>query len=177
MRIISGEYKGRIITPPRSFKARPTTDFAKENIFNVLANWYDFDELSVLDIFSGTGSISYEFVSRGAKSVVSVEMDSVHQAFIKETATKLKMNALRSIRMNAFAYLKSCKEQYDLIFADPPYDLDGIDALPDTVFENNLLNEDGCFVLEHSKGKDYSEHPFFKEKRSYGSVNFSIFYR
>ncbi len=177
MRIISGECKGRIITPPRSFRARPTTDFAKENIFNVLSNRYDFEDLEILDIFSGTGSISYEFASRGAKRVISVEMDSVHQSFIKEQAAKLKLAAIRSVKMNAFVYLKNAKEQYDIIFADPPYDLEGIDTLPDTIFERELIKDGGCFVFEHSKGKDYSSHPLFKEKRSYGSVNFSIFYK
>ncbi len=175
MRIVSGECKGRIITPPRSFRARPTTDFAKENIFNVLANRYDFEELEVLDLFSGTGSISYEFASRGAIRVVSIEMDSIHQSFIKETASKLKLSAIRSLKMNAFVFLKSVKERYDIVFADPPYDLNGIETLPDTIFEIDLIKDGGCFIFEHSKNKDFSTHPFFREKRSYGSVNFSIF--
>ncbi len=175
MRIISGECKGRIISPPRNFKARPTTDFAKENLFNVLANRYDFDGLQVLDLFSGTGSISFEFASRGAARVVSVEMDSVHQSFIRETAKKLNLLAVQSIRANAFTFLKSAKGSYDIVFADPPYELDGIDAIIDTIFKNNLIAEGGCFIFEHSKSKNFSEHPRFLELRSYGSVNFSFF--
>lgn len=175
MRIVSGTCKGRIITPPKSFRARPTTDFAKENIFNVLNNWYDLDDVEVLDLFSGTGSISFEFASRGAKRVVSVEMDSVHQNFIKDMATKLKLSQIRSFKMNAFSYVQSAKDSFDIIFADPPYDLEGIDALPDMIFAKNLVRENGIFVFEHSKNKDFTTHPYFSEHRSYGSVNFSIF--
>ncbi len=175
MRIVSGTCKGRIINPPAAFKARPTTDFAKENIFNVIANWFDIEELDVLDLFSGTGAISYEFASRGAKSVTSVEMNAIHQSFIKKTAENLKLPQIKSMRMNAFTFLKSCRLDYDFIFADPPYDLEGIDAIPDIVFQKNMLREEGWFVFEHSKAKDYSSHPNFQSKRSYGSVNFSIF--
>lgn len=175
MRIVSGTCRGRIIDPPSSFRARPTTDFAKENLFNVLSNWYDFDELDVLDLFSGTGSISYEFASRGAKSVTSIELDPVHQRFIKESATKLKLDQIKSYKMNAFSFVSSAKVDFDLIFADPPYDLEGIEELPNLIFNNNMVRKDGIFIFEHSKNKDFSAHPNFSEKRSYGSVNFSIF--
>lgn len=175
MRIISGSCKGRIISPPKTFRARPTTDFAKESLFNIIANWYDFEDLDVLDLFSGTGSISYEFASRGARSVISVEMDAIHQSFIRTNANKLNLKQIRSLKLSAFAFLNTVKEQYDIIFADPPYDLDGIDALPTIITERKLVREGGVFIFEHSKNRDYSELPHFSEKRSYGSVNFSIF--
>lgn len=175
MRIVSGTCGGRLIHPPKNFRARPTTDFAKENLFNVIASNFDLEELTILDLFSGTGSISYEFASRGALSVTSVEIDQVHQQFIIATIDKLKLNNIRPMRMNAFVFLKSCKLSYDIIFADPPYDLDGIDVIPDKVFEKGMLNPSGWLIFEHSKAKDFSSHPHFIQKRVYGSVNFSIF--
>ena len=175
MRIVSGTCRGRIIDPPRNFKARPTTDFAKENIFNVLANRYDFDDMDILDLFSGTGSITYEFASRGAKSVLSIEMDAVHQRFIKDMAVKLKLDQIKTFKLDVFSFLKTVKSDFDMIFADPPYDLDGIDELPNIIMSKKLLRKDGLFIFEHSKSKDYSGHPNFDEKRTYGSVNFSFF--
>lgn len=175
MRIVSGTCGGRLINPPKNFRARPTTDFAKENIFNVISSHFDIEQLTVLDLFSGTGSISYEFASRGAVSVTSVEMDSVHQQFIVNTIEKLKLGTIRPMRMNAFVFLKSCKISYDIIFADPPYDLDGTDVIPDKVFEKGMLNPSGWLIFEHSKAKDFSNHHNFIQKRVYGSVNFSIF--
>lgn len=176
MRIVSGTCRGRSIHPPRNFRARPTTDFAKENLFNVIAHHFNLDEVRVLDLFSGTGSISYEFASRGARQVLSVEMDPVHQRFIRQTAGELGLDRIRSVRQNAFTFLKTVSGQsYDIVFADPPYDLEGIDALPDLVLEKGLVAPGGWFVFEHSKGKDFSSHPAFLQHRSYGSVNFSIF--
>ncbi len=176
MRIISGSCKGRIINPPKSLKARPTTDFAKENLFNVLANMYDFEGLEVLDLFSGSGSISYEFASRGAKRVISIEKDPIHSSFIKQCAATLKLHNIMAVKSNVFVYLKSCKaSKFDIIFADPPYEMPDVDTLPDIVMGGDMLNEDGIFILEHSKAKDYSAHPCFVTKRAYGSVNFSIF--
>lgn len=175
MRIVSGSCRSRVIDPPKNFKARPTTDFAKENIFNVIANYFDIEDLEVLDLFSGTGAISYEFASRGAKSVTSIEIDNIHQAFIKKTAENLKLDAIKSLRLNVFTFLKTCKLSYDFIFADPPYDLEGADSIIDTIFEKSLLRENGWFIYEHSKSKDYSTHANFHSKRTYGSVNFSIF--
>lgn len=175
MRIVSGTCRGRIIEPPRGFKARPTTDFAKENIFNVLSNLYDFEGLEVLDLFSGTGSISYEFASRGAARVVSVEAERLHHGFIEATSKKMKLGAIKPILGDAFNFIRCCGDVFDIVFADPPYDLDGVDDLPDMVIQSGLLNKTGIFVLEHSKHKEFGSHPNFMQHRAYGSVNFSIF--
>ena len=175
MRIITGKYKGRHFDIPRSFKARPTTDFAKENIFNVLVQYVDFDGAAALDLFSGTGSISLELLSRGCSQVVSVEMDHDHHRFIQDCLKKLQTDTCIPIRGDVFRFLKSCKQQYDLIFADPPYALKELATLPDVIFEKQLLKAEGIFVLEHGKDHDFSSHPHFKEHRQYGSVNFSIF--
>ncbi|MBQ6939748.1 MAG: RsmD family RNA methyltransferase [Alistipes sp.] len=175
MRIISGKYRGRTITPPRNLRARPTTDFAKENIFNVLGNLVDFEDLDVLDLFSGTGSISYEFASRGVRSVTSVEVNNVHHNFIRQTARELEFDNFYAVRANVFLYLKSCTKQFDLIFSDAPYDLEGSEEVIRLVFERDLLGEDGILVFEHSKDRDFSNHEKFWQLRSYGSVQFSMF--
>ena len=181
MRIITGKYKGRHFDIPRSFKARPTTDFAKENIFNVLVQYVDFEGAQALDLFSGTGSISLELLSRGCSQVVSVEMDRDHHRFIQECVKKLNANSQEQttsiipIRGDVFRFIKSCKQQYDLIFADPPYALKELPQIPDLIFEKQLLKPDGIFVFEHGKDHDFSQHPHFVEHRSYGSVNFSLF--
>ena len=175
MRIITGIYKGRHFDIPRSFKARPTTDFAKENIFNVLMQYVDFEDAQALDLFSGTGSISLELVSRGCRQVVSVELDRDHHRFIQECLKKLNTDKCVPIRGDVFRFLKSCKQQYDFIFADPPYALKELPQIPDIIFERQLLTEEGLFVFEHGKDYDFSNHPHFLEHRSYGSVNFSLF--
>ena len=176
MRIITGKYKGRHFDIPRSFKARPTTDFAKENIFNVLTQYVDFDGAEALDLFSGTGSISLELLSRGCRQVVSVELDHDHHRFIRQCLQKLdgQQNCI-PIRADVFRFLKSCWQQYDFIFADPPYALKELPTIPDLIFERQLLKPDGIFVFEHGKDYDFSQHPHFVEHRSYGSVNFSLF--
>ena len=182
MRIITGQYKGRHFDIPRSFKARPTTDFAKENIFNVLNSYIDFEDATALDLFSGTGSISLELASRGCANVISVEMDREHHRFIQECFRKLQGNNVQSsmfnvqcIRGDVFRFIKSCKMQFDFIFADPPYALKELPTIPTLIFERNLLKADGVFVFEHGKDYDFSDDPHFIEHRSYGSVNFSIF--
>ena len=175
MRIISGRYHGRTIVPPRNLRARPTTDFAKENLFNVLGNLVDFEELDVLDLFSGTGSISYEFASRDAKSVTSVEVNSVHHNFIRQTARDLKFENFYAVKANVFLYLKSCTKKFDLIFSDAPYDLEGSEEVIRLVFERELLTEDGMLIFEHSKEQDVSNMPHYWQTRSYGSVQFSFF--
>ena len=175
MRIITGKYKGRHFDIPRSFKARPTTDFAKENIFNVLTQYVNLEEAAALDLFSGTGSISLELLSRGCSTVVSVEMDRDHHRFICECLKKLGDDHCTPLRADAFRFIKSCKKQFDLIFADPPYALKELPTIPDLIFEKGLLAEGGIFVFEHGKDHDFTQHPHFIEHRSYGSVNFSIF--
>ena len=175
MRIITGQFKGRHFDIPRTFKARPTTDFAKENIFNVLNGYIDFDGITALDLFAGTGSISLELVSRGCKEVVSVEKDRDHARFIADCMKKINAENDILIRGDVFRFLKSCHQKFDLVFADPPYALPELDTLPDLVFEHDLLAANGVFVFEHGKHNDFSAHPRFKEHRSYGSVNFSIF--
>lgn len=175
MRIISGRHRGRTIVPPRNLRARPTTDFAKENLFNVLGNLVDFEELDVLDLFSGTGSISYEFASRDAQSVTSVEVNSVHHNFIRQTARDLKFENFYAVKANVFLYLKSCTKKFDLIFSDAPYDLEGSEEVIRLVFERELLTEDGMLIFEHSKEQDVSNMPHYWQTRSYGSVQFSFF--
>lgn len=177
MRVISGIYKRRRFDVPNSFKARPTTDFAKENLFNVLTNNYiDFEEgVRALDLFAGTGSISIELVSRGCDQVISVEKDRNHHTFICKVMDEAKTGKCIPLRGDVFKYLKSCGEQFDFIFADPPYALTELTTLPDLIFENNLLKEGGLFVLEHGKTDNFETHPHFLERRVYGSVNFSFF--
>ncbi len=175
MRIISGSHKGRALNPPRNLRARPTTDFAKENIFNVLGNYVDFEDIDVLDLFSGTGSISYEFASRGAKSVTSVEINAVHHKYIKDTAVGMGFDNVRPLKANVFLYLKSCSKTFDVIFSDAPYDLSGAEEVIELVFGRGLLADGGMLVFEHAKGADYSVHPCFLFFKSYGSVCFSVF--
>jgi 16S rRNA (guanine(966)-N(2))-methyltransferase RsmD len=175
VRIITGKYKGRHFDIPKSFKARPTTDFAKENIFNVLMQYIDFEDATALDLFSGTGSISLELVSRGCSHVISIEQDRDHHRFIQECLKKLDSQVCVPIRGDVFRFIKSCKQQFDFIFADPPYALKELPTIPSLIFEKGLLKDDGIFVFEHGKDYDFSDDPHFVEHRSYGSVNFSIF--
>lgn len=178
MRIISGKYKRRRFDVPRTFKARPTTDFAKENIFNVLCNNYiDFDEATTaLDLFAGTGGISLELVSRGCGQVVCVEKERAHHAFIVKVLKELGTNQCKPLLGDAFKFLRNGRgESFDFIFADPPYSLTELDTIPDLVFGHNLLKPDGVFVFEHGKDHTFESHQYFVEKRVYGSVNFSIF--
>ena len=175
MRIITGIYKGRHFDIPRTFKARPTTDFAKENVFNVINGYIDLNDASALDLFSGTGSISLELLSRGCSRVVSVEADRDHARFISQCMRKIGTDADVLIRGDVFRFIKSCHEQFDFIFADPPYALDLLHTVPDLIFEHNLLQEGGLFVFEHGKQHDFSESPHFQDHRNYGSVNFTLF--
>ncbi len=176
MRVIIGIYKIRRFDVPRTFKARPTTDFAKENLFNVLANYLDFEDgVSALDLFAGTGSISIELVSRGCDRVISVEKDRDHHAFICKIMQEVKTDKCIPIRGDVFKFIKGGREQFDFIFADPPYELQGLETIPSLIFENNLLKEEGLLVLEHGKKDNFEDHPNFVERRVYGSVNFSFF--
>ena len=175
MRIITGLYKGRHFDVPRSFKARPTTDFAKENIFNVVNGYMDLDGTVALDLFAGTGSISLELLSRGCSHVVSVEADRDHAAFIRQCMTKIGTDDCLLIRGDVFRFMKSCKQQFDFIFADPPYALKQLPEIPSLIFQDGLLKDGGLLVFEHGKDNDFSAHKHFVEHRSYGSVNFSLF--
>ena len=175
MRIISGRYKGRRIELPKKFEARPTTDFAKENLFNILNNDIDWETCTALDLFGGTGGISFEFVSRGCPKVVCIEKNPAHYDFIGKTKTILKADELTILNMDVFKYLSICREQFDIVFADPPYDLKFLADVPKLVLEKNIIRKGGVFIMEHSKEYDFSNLPFYKEKRIYGSVNFSIF--
>ena len=175
MRVISGKYKGRHFDVPRNFKARPTTDFAKENVFNILNNMVDFEETTVLDFFAGTGSISLEFLSRGCKAVTSVEMDAMHAAHLKKTAALLGDSAWCVVRDDVFRYIRRSPAAYDLVFADPPYALKELKDIPDLVLAGGLLKDGGILVFEHGKDYDFSAHPNFFRHVAYGSVNFSFF--
>jgi 16S rRNA (guanine966-N2)-methyltransferase len=175
LRIISGKYKGRRINPPAGFKARPTTDYARESLFNILTNRIDFESVDVLDLFSGTGSISYEFASRGALNVHLIEKDHRNIAFIRKMKEEMNLESIKAIHIDVKAYLKACSYKYDLIFADPPYELPWLPDLPDLVMNAGILKDDGVFVLEHPKDHSFSAHKFFFEHRNYGSVNFSFF--
>lgn len=176
MRIISGTLKGRRFSPPKSFSARPTTDIARESLFNVLNNRVNIDELTVLDLFGGTGSISYEFASRGSKDVTCVELNYKHFSFIKSTINELDLgDSIKVIKADAFRYMQKCDFKYDLIFADPPFDLKEFEGIPDKFFHQDLLKENGLFILEHSDKKSFEDHPHFSEVKKYGKVNFSFF--
>ncbi len=174
MRIISGKFRGRRLMPPKNITARPTTDFAKESLFNLLTNRMDMEGADVLDLFAGTGSISLECVSRGAREVTAVELAHTQQNFIIATSKSLGINNLHLIRGDVFRYLKACSIRYDLIFADPPYALEELPTLPSLIVPA-LLKPSGLFVLEHGDQYDFSGHPHFLDLRTYGSVHFSFF--
>ena len=175
MRIIGGKLRGKMIMPPQGYKARPTTDFAKEGLFNILNNEYEMDGLKVLDLFGGTGAISYEFASRGAERVYCVEMLPLHANFIKSQAAKFGMDNLTVVRHNVFEFLDICHEKFDIIFADPPYALDGLANIPDKVFERDILHPGAYFILEHPEEFNFESHPNFIKEKKYGNVHFSFF--
>lgn len=175
MRIISGTYRGKQIHPPKSFKARPTTDFAKEGLFNILLNHFDPEDLDVLDLFAGTGSITYEFASRGARSVVAVEMNQENHHFIRKTCEELQMDQVTMIRGDVFRYIRKPYQSFDIIFADPPYDHIRLESLPDLILDTEILANKGWFILEHPGSSSFTAHPRFLQHRKYGGVNFSIF--
>jgi 16S rRNA (guanine(966)-N(2))-methyltransferase RsmD len=175
MRIIGGEHKGKAIIPPKNFSARPTTDFAKEGLFNTLANQYDFSEISVLDLFSGTGGITYEFASRGCDNITSIEMNQVHSAFIKSTIAKLGLKGVNLVRHNVFDFLEICRLSYDIIFADPPYDMEGLKGIPDKILAKEILNKEGLLIFEHPAAFNFEKHPNFVKEKKYGNVHFTFF--
>jgi len=175
VRIISGTYRGKQIHPPRNFKARPTTDFARESLFNILIHQYDFEDLEVLDLFGGTGIITYEFASRSVRSVVTIEMDPAHFKFIRNTCNEMDLDCVTVIRGDAFRYLKKPYQSFDVIFADPPYDHPRLEEVPDLVFSSEILAKGGLFILEHSSNHTFTANSHFVKQRKYGGVNFSFF--
>lgn len=175
MRIIGGKLKGKPILPPAGYKARPTTDFAKEGLFNVLGNEYEFEGLKVLDLFGGSGSIAYEFASRGAARVYCVEMVRENASFIKKEAERLGLGNVTMVRDNVFDFLSICKEKFDLIFADPPYNIDDLETIPDRVLSRDILHPGCYFILEHGDEHSFRQHPLFKKEKVYGRVHFSFF--
>ena len=176
MRIIGGKLRGKSVLPPAGYKARPTTDFAKEGLFNTLDNEFFFDDLAVLDLFGGTGSISFEFASRGAGEVIAVEMNPANVNFIKKTATALGVDkVVRVLHQNVFDFLEICSRRFDIVFADPPYALEGLDTLPDRVLSKGLVHAGGYFILEHPAEYNFAAHPSFVKEKTYGNVHFSYF--
>ena len=174
MRIIGGRLKGRAVLPPAGYKARPTTDFAREGLFNVLDNEYEFQDLKVLDLFGGTGAIAYEF-SRGCASVTSVEKATTQYNFIRRVQQQLHAECMTVLKADVFRFIATCQRQFDVIFADPPYALEGLDTLPDRIFSQDILHPGCYFILEHGGEHSFTAHPRFKKEKVYGRVHFSFF--
>ena len=176
MRIIGGSLKGKTISPPRGYQARPTTDFAREALFDILSNEYEFEDLSVLDLFSGTGAISFEFISRGAGHTWCVEMSPANAAFISSTAKQFGIgDKVSVVRHNVFDFLPICSRKFDIVFADPPYALPGLESLPDKVLSVDIMHPGAYFILEHGDEHSFTSHPAFVKEKIYGRVHFSFF--
>lgn len=176
MRIISGTLRGRRLNPPVTLPVRPTTDFAKEALFNILNNLVAYESITVLDLFAGTGSISFEFISRGAKEVYSIDLNSACTKFIGNTATTFNANNLTVIQKDAFKFLEKTNLKFDLIFADAPFDMPNTKDIYKLIFERQLLNEDGWLIIEHSADKSFISENYFNQLRKYGKVHFSFFH-
>ena len=175
MRIVGGAYKGRKIEVIKGFDSRPTTDFARVALFNILANHFDFEAIKVLDLFSGTGSISFEFASRGCPEIDLVDSNSRLLHFIREVVDRFGMQGIHPVRMDVFRFISICKKQYNLIFADPPFELKDLDEIPNHVLGYQLLLPGGWFIIEHSKSNNFHSHQYFFDERKYGNVHFSFF--
>lgn len=175
MRIIAGTLRGRRLNPPAHLPVRPTTDMAREALFNILNNYVDYEDCSVMDLFAGTGAVSFEFVSRGVKDVTSIDINNGCTEFIKSTSKQMNISNIHVVRADVFDLLKRAYKKFDIVFADPPYALQDLAKLPDIVFESNVLNEDGIFILEHPKEFSFEDHPRFWQHRNYGKVNFTFF--
>jgi 16S rRNA (guanine966-N2)-methyltransferase len=176
VRIISGTLKGRIFNPPKNLPARPTTDFAKTGLFNILNNLYEFNGLKTLDLFGGTGNISIEFISRGVSEACYVELNSNCVKFISQEKTKLGINNLHIHKKDVFSFLKASGEKFDIIFADPPYDTNDAIKVAEEVFQLSLVKENGMLIVEHSSRQKLDSHKYFKQTRKYGNVHFSFFH-
>lgn len=175
MRIVAGKYRNRRIHPPQGMEARPTTDFAKEGLFNVLQHSIPLEGIRVLDLFAGTGNMSLEFLSRGAVEVVSVDHDRKLFEFIQRTIIELGETGWRAVKSDVFPFLGSHRSKYDIIFADPPFHMEGIERIPNLVLQNALLAEDGMLIVEHHKKMDLGAIAGYQRTRTYGTVNFSFF--
>ncbi|WP_448520809.1 16S rRNA (guanine(966)-N(2))-methyltransferase RsmD [Schleiferia thermophila] len=175
MRIISGKLKSKRIKAPAHLPVRPTTDMAKESLFNILANHYFFEEITALDLFAGTGNISYELASRGCKNITSVDNNYSCIKFISETAKKLQLFEIKPICQNSLDFISKTYEKYDLIFADPPFSYDAYEEIIEKVFDRKLLNPEGVLIIEHSEKKTFNDSIYLFDKRKYGSVHFSFF--
>lgn len=175
MRIIRGKFGRRRFDVPTNITARPTTDFARENLFNVLENFVDFEDADALDLFAGTGAVSFEFLSRECRHVTAVEKASTQQRFIDKVAKELGVDNFTLVRGDVLRYIAGASRAFDIIFADPPYDMPGFAEIPGKVLESKLVKPGTVFIIEHNKNHDFSALPGFREHRTYGSVNFTIF--
>lgn len=175
MRVIGGTHKGRRILPPELKPTRPTTDFAREGLYNILYNNWELDEITFLDLFSGTGAHALEMASRGCEHIVAIDSYTACTAFLKSTAEAWGINSIQAITMDVFRYLGSVQEKFDIVFADPPFAMENVDLLPDIIIGEELLTDEGWFILEHAPDMDFSEHPNYFHERKYGSARFSFF--
>lgn len=175
MRVIRGKYKSRRFSPPKNFPSRPTTDYAKESLFNIIENRLYIEGIAVLDLFAGTGNISLEFLSRGASRVLSIDNHYVSYKYMKKTQSELKETTWTILKQDVFKFIPKLEQRFDLIFADPPFGLKDVLSLPELISSSNLLEEDGVLIIEHGRETDFSHHAFFEEIRKYGGVNFSFF--
>ena len=175
MRIIRGKYGKRRFDVPKNITARPTTDFARENLFNVIENMTDLEDSRALDLFAGTGAVSWEFASRGCREVVAVEQAQVQSNFIRSVKDKLGDRTLRLVKGDVFRFIERWKESFDIVFADPPYDHPRFAEIPSLILNSSLVEEDTIVIVEHNKNHDFSRLPGFSRHLAYGSVNFSIF--
>lgn len=175
MRIISGSHKGRRFSPPKNLPVRPTTDFAKEGLFNVIRNQIDLEGCSILDLCAGTGSVSFEFASRGAASVLSIDSHYGCVKYINKQAQDFGLDTIRAIKTDLFPFINKLNQAYDIVFADPPYQLEGVEGIPDLLLSKNCLNEEGLLIFEHSRDYEFSSHKRFVSSKKYGNVNFTFF--
>jgi 16S rRNA (guanine(966)-N(2))-methyltransferase RsmD len=175
LRIVGGTYSGRKLAVSKGFNSRPTTEFAREGLFNILANHFEFSAMRVLDLFTGTGSISFEFASRGCREIDLVDLNRRSVHFISQTVRDLSIQGLHPVCMDVFRFIRICRKKYDLIFADPPYNLKDLQELPGIIMQHNLLLPEGWLVLEHPRSYGFGSLPYCFDERRYGNVRFSFF--
>jgi 16S rRNA (guanine966-N2)-methyltransferase len=175
VRIIGGKLSGRRIEVSNGFNARPTTDFAREALFNILNNHFDFDSIGILDLFCGTGSLSFEFASRGCENIDLVDTNGKSLQLITKLAGEMEIKGIHPVKMDVFNFIRICRKKYDIVLADPPYELNNITGIPDLILKHGMLNTGGWFILEHGKSNSFKDHPGFFDERKYGAVHFSFF--